>query len=40
MVQDYDITYKQDVISLDILCGVKTLDANRAVVLNGLADSV
>ena len=40
VVADYDVTYKQDVISLDILCGVKTLDATRAVVLNGLADSV
>ena len=40
VIADYDVTYKQDVISLDILCGVKTLDANRAVLLNGLADSV
>lgn len=39
VVQDYDITYKQDVISLDLLCGVKTLDATRAVVLNGNAAS-
>ena len=40
VVQDYDVTYKQDIISLDILCGVETLDATRAVKLNGLADSV
>lgn len=40
VIYDYDAQYKTDVISLDILCGVKTLDANRAVLLNGLADSV
>jgi hypothetical protein len=40
VIADYDITYKQDIISLDILCGVKTMDANRAVLLNGLDDSV
>jgi hypothetical protein len=40
MIMDYDPTYKQDIISLDILCGVKTLDPNRAVLLAGLADSV
>lgn len=40
VVQDYDPTYKQDIISLDLLCGAKTLDANRAVLINGLADSV
>lgn len=33
VVQDYDIDKKQDVISLDVLIGVKTLDANRAVIL-------
>lgn len=35
VVADYNITYKQDVISFDILYGTKTLDANRAVVING-----
>ena len=40
VIYDYDITYKQDVVSIDILCGVKTMDANRAVLINGLADSV
>jgi hypothetical protein len=40
VISAYDVTYKQDVISFDILCGVKTLDANRAVLLSGLADSV
>lgn len=33
VVQDYDISKKQDVISLDVLVGTKTLDANRAVVI-------
>ncbi|HEX9228361.1 MAG TPA: P22 phage major capsid protein family protein, partial [Arthrobacter sp.] len=32
---DYDIKYKQTVVSLDTLYGVKTLDANRAVLLAG-----
>jgi len=40
VIRDYDPTYKQTVLSLDILCGVETLDANRAVIINGLADSV
>lgn len=40
VITDYDRQYKRDIISLDILCGVKTLDANRAVILNGLSDSV
>ncbi len=35
VVADYNVTYKQDVVSFDILCGFKTLDANRAVILNG-----
>lgn len=35
VVQDYDIDQKQDVISLDILIGVKTLDADRAVLVKG-----
>ena len=30
-VYDYDINAKKDIISLDILCGVKTLDTNLAV---------
>lgn len=32
---DYDIKYKQTVVSVDTLFGVKTLDANRAVLLQG-----
>jgi hypothetical protein len=39
-IWDYDPQYKTDVLSIDLLCGVKTMDANRAVALNGLADSV
>ena len=34
VVQDYDISLKQDVVSLDVLIGVKTLDANRAVIIS------
>lgn len=33
VIYDYDVSKKQDVVSLDLLCGVKTLDANKAVVL-------
>lgn len=40
VIYDYDATYKQDILSLDLLCGVKTTDATRAVLLNGLVDSV
>ena len=32
---DYDIKYKQTVVSLDTLYGVKTLDASRAVLIKG-----
>lgn len=39
VVKDYNITYKKDIISFDILYGLKTMDANRAVVLNGNATS-
>lgn len=35
VVYDYDITKKQDVISVDCLYGVKTLDPARAVVIHG-----
>jgi len=35
VVYDYDITKKQDVISIDCLYGVKTLDANRACLIHG-----
>ena len=35
MVYDYDIKYKQTVVSVDCLYGTKTLDANRAVLLQG-----
>lgn len=38
VVYDYDISKKQDVVSLDYLIGVKTLDPNRAVLIKG-ADS-
>ncbi len=33
VVYDYDITHKTDIVSIDILCGVKTLDADLAAVL-------
>jgi hypothetical protein len=33
VIYDYDIDKKQDVVSLDYLIGVKTLDANRAVLI-------
>ncbi|SDL73352.1 P22 coat protein-gene protein 5 [Nonomuraea maritima] len=33
VVMDYDISKKQDIVSIDCLYGVKTLDENRAVVL-------
>lgn len=33
VVKDYDIHAKSDVVSLDLLCGVKVLDANRAVAI-------
>ncbi|WP_280389804.1 P22 phage major capsid protein family protein [Nocardia wallacei] len=35
LVKSYDITKKQDVVSVDILFGTKTLDANRGVLLRG-----
>lgn len=35
VVQDYDIDKKKDIVSLDILLGVKTLDATRAVLVKG-----
>lgn len=35
VVFDYDIKAKKDIVSLDILYGVKTLDANRAVLIKG-----
>ncbi|MEU8473756.1 P22 phage major capsid protein family protein [Streptomyces hygroscopicus] len=35
VVYDYDIKYKQTVVSVDCLYGTKTLDANRAVLLKG-----
>lgn len=35
VVYDYDIKYKQTVVSVDCLYGTKTLDANRAVILAG-----
>lgn len=35
VVNDYDISKKQDVISCDVLVGVTTLDANRAVLIKG-----
>ncbi|MFC7582438.1 P22 phage major capsid protein family protein [Nonomuraea antimicrobica] len=33
VVMDYDISKKQDVISIDTLYGVKCLDPNRAVLI-------
>ncbi|MFE0819162.1 P22 phage major capsid protein family protein [Streptomyces sp. NPDC058847] len=35
VVYDYDIKYKQTMVSVDCLYGTKTLDANRAVLLTG-----
>ncbi|GAA1994331.1 hypothetical protein GCM10009799_20540 [Nocardiopsis rhodophaea] len=35
VVYDYDIDKKQDVVSIDCLYGVKTLDADRAVLVKG-----
>ncbi|GAA4946003.1 hypothetical protein HD597_006753 [Nonomuraea thailandensis] len=37
VVMDYDISKKQDIVSVDCLYGVKTLDANRAVLIHGVA---
>jgi hypothetical protein len=37
VVMDYDISKKQDVVSIDTLYGVKTLDPNRAVLIHGVA---
>lgn len=39
VIYDYDISKKQDVVSVDCLYGTKTLDANRAVLIKG-ADGV
>jgi hypothetical protein len=35
VVIDYDIDKKQDVVSVDCLYGVKTIDPNRAVLVKG-----
>lgn len=35
VVMDYDVTHKQDIVSVDCLFGTKTLDANRAVLIKG-----
>lgn len=40
VVYSFDATYLTDQITFDILYGVKTTDANRAVLINGLSDSV
>ena len=37
VVQGYDINTKTDTISIDMVCGVKTLDANLAAVIDGAA---
>ncbi|MBT2234761.1 P22 phage major capsid protein family protein [Nonomuraea sp. NEAU-A123] len=37
VVMDYDISKKQDIVSVDCLYGVKTLDPNRAVLIHGVA---
>ncbi len=39
VLYDTDQQYKQDIISIDLLFGVKVLDTNRGVLLNGNADS-
>ena len=33
VVYDYDINTKQDIVSIDMLCGVKTLDKKLAAVI-------
>ena len=38
VVREYDITKKQDVVSLDFLCGTKLLDGNRGIVVNVLPE--
>lgn len=35
VVRDYDIDKKKDIVSLDVLMGVKVLDPNRAVLIKG-----
>jgi len=37
VVKDYDVSFKQDVVSLDVLYGVKTLAATRAVLITAAA---
>lgn len=37
VVQGYDLNTKTDTISIDMVCGVKTLDANLAAVIDGAA---
>lgn len=37
VVQDYDINTKTDTISIDMVCGVKTMNANLAAVIDGTA---
>lgn len=39
VVQSYDINTKTDIISIDMVCGVKTLDANLAAVIDGTAEA-
>lgn len=39
VVYDYDIKYKQTVVSVDCLYGTKTLDANRAVLISSTGGS-
>jgi len=36
VIMDYDVTHKQDVVSIDMLYGVKTLDANRACIVSAV----
>lgn len=35
VVYDYDVTKKRDIVSIDCLYGVKTIDPNRAVIIKG-----
>ena len=37
VVYDYDIVHKTDTVSIDMLCGVATLDKNMAAVISGAA---
>lgn len=39
VIQGYNMTTKTDTISIDMVCGVKTMDANLAAVIDGTAEA-